>query len=1151
MKRLKYLLLASLVAFAACDEDTEGPDTQTGSVRVTVTAGGSPLAGVTVSLGAAGTSPVTTGTDGVANFATVPVGTYTVTVTGLTADVVCSSTTQPVTVAAGQTTAVTFACNIVQTASIAGTVAFSNGDPRPNATVTITRTAPAPAGAAVNLTTNANGQYSLTGLRSGTYTVTLPVTAGCTTAANTQTIQLAAGEARVVNFTCTVAPPPDPTVPATVAIQSITFTGAGGQQIPMPTNQVFGVVNVNMGIEEGEQKVTRVRLRLGNTVVHDQTFVAAPVPEMELATFSIVAPVNTGVFNTTTGVPTFLNGNTNFVVDIFTVAGGSTTPVHTATLAITLANVDFIYATVAAERNALSTNTTAGTPLTVGTTWWGGDFTLTALPVMYSGLAVQNVTLAVRGFVPEDGADDLLNYYNGNGQNWTVGRIDSSTPYQAMLSADDDINDNDDDPFDSDNGIGEVEDAALEIQVNVLRQDGQAGPLFNNTGNPGATVCTGGVLANFVNYPLTGCADGQPAQPIRYDTNAPVAGQLDRIGRWSSSYAWMSREEPDAVLNGGVSPFYSGVTGWLHEAFTFGATRLVPDINDPDAAHSTQATQPRVADLGVGLPTSNYAIFRMGSATDQLQVVTTPASFTETFNNDVYYVNVTFQDVFGAAGETNNQRTRFYDTSYDGTGTSSGNLTAIQAAGSNARFGLDESDPCFSANGSTCDNLLLNGVRLTDDRDVIGVAGTLTIGNGGVMDGTQFVSQILDVQGPEGGTPSFFPVNPVITRVRRYQPNITTTAGCHVGQISNNACQFAGMVAGLSGTIGSFDWYDPMDNGQFWTQVNPLTGAVTNRNNDAAGISLDADNRTVAQNTGYYLVELRAVDQAGNQSALLTRTFVWDRTAPIVGGLSFAALLNPGAQGTFTTIVNDELDLDRAEFYLVWTGATLAILQNTTSIGEFGQATYTTAGTATHTGTFTHQLRVADGTLLPTTNSLFRVFDFGRNVGEATGGVPAVNNPPNEQGDITVASLYSNNAILCWDQDADGCTNPTSATLTFQVTGPTSVPFNRVDFLVGRDVNNDGVVDTDTNGNQLFAPITSGSAVSVVANVSTFTRTVTVQQIVAASQRSVIPGGGNTVTIRAIGYRPNGTAFTVTGAVVVCPNAAGSNAACTIQLAVD
>ena len=65
-------------------------------------------------------------------------------------------------------------------------VAFSEGAPVPNAAITITRTAPAPADPAVNLTTNAQGQYSLTGLRSGTYTVSLAATTGCTTAANTQ-----------------------------------------------------------------------------------------------------------------------------------------------------------------------------------------------------------------------------------------------------------------------------------------------------------------------------------------------------------------------------------------------------------------------------------------------------------------------------------------------------------------------------------------------------------------------------------------------------------------------------------------------------------------------------------------------------------------------------------------------------------------------------------------------------------------------------------------------------------------------------------------------------------------------------------------------------------------------------------------------------
>ena len=727
--------------------------------------------------------------------------------------------------------------------------------------------------------------------------------------------------------------------------------------------------------------------------------------------------------------------------------------------------------------------------------------------------------------------------------NVTVGRVDATAPYQAVLAAADDIDD-DSDPFDADNGIGQVEDPALEIQVTVLRQDGQQGPGFNNVNAPNTTVCTGGVLVNFTNFPTTGCADGQPAQPIRYDTNAPVAGQLDRIGRWSSSYASPSRAEPGAVVAG-----FSGVTGWLHEGFTFSATRLVPTDDD---AHSTQATAPRVADLGVGLPTTNFAIFRMGTATDAMSVVTSPGSLTETFNNDVYYVNATFQDVFGAAGQTTNQRTRFYDTSYDGTGTTSGNQTAIQAAGSNARFGLDEADPCLSANGTNCDNNLLNGTRLDADREVIGVTGTPTLASpgatpGGVMDGTSFVSQLLDAQGAEGGSPSFFPTNPVITRVRRYQPSITTSAGCHIGVISNNACQFAGMTSGLSGTTGSFDFYA---DGQY-TQINPVTNAVTIVTTDRGNVSLDADLRTVPENTGYYLVELRAVDQAGNQSGLVTRRFVWDRTLPVVGGVSSAATVAAAGQTTFSLGVADELDLDRAELFLRWNGATLAVQQNTTQIGEFGEAAFSTSGTSSATVPYFHSLRVAGGGEVPTTNSLFRVYDFGRNVAEAVGAVPAVTNPPAEPNDITTTSLYSNTAIVCWDTDGNGCTNPTSATLTLQVTGPTSVPFTRVDFLVGIDGNNDGTVDVDGAGNQLFAPIVSGAAVAVVTNVSTFTRTVTVQQIVAASRRTLIqavPDASNNVHIRAIGYRLNGTAFTVAAGAAACPVGAGSNAACTISL---
>src|SRR5690606_36100768 len=126
------------------------------------------------------------------------------------------------------------------------------------------------------LQSGANGQFSFTGLRSGTYTVSLAATANCTTAVTTQTVNLAVGQAQVVNFTCTEAPP---AADATVAIQSITAvahpTIAAGAQVP--ANNVAGTVAVTVGISEGGHTVERLELLLGDEVIYTQQFTVGSV----------------------------------------------------------------------------------------------------------------------------------------------------------------------------------------------------------------------------------------------------------------------------------------------------------------------------------------------------------------------------------------------------------------------------------------------------------------------------------------------------------------------------------------------------------------------------------------------------------------------------------------------------------------------------------------------------------------------------------------------------------------------------------------------------------------------------------------------------------------------------------------------------------
>jgi hypothetical protein len=310
-------------------------------------------------------------------------------------------------------------------------------------------------------------------------------------------------------------------------------------------------------------------------------------------------------------------------------------------------------------------------------------------------------------------------------------------------------------------------------------------------------------------------------------------------------------------------------------------------------------------------------------------------------------------------------------------------------------------------------------------------------------------------------------------------------------------------------------------------------------------------------------------DNGGNMSPLSTRTFVWDRNPPVLGGISSPASAAAGATVSVGAGASDnDLELDRGEFFLRWDGASLAVLQNTTQIGEFGPAAFTQAGTAQANLQYFHNLRVSPASDNITSGTLLRVFDFGRNVAEGVGQAVSIIPPvPADLGDVTASSLYSNTAVLCWDTDANGCgSTPTSATLTFSATvtapaGVTYSPFFRSDFLVGIDVNNDDAVDVDQFGNEMFVPIVSGSSVSNNNNVSLYTRQVTVDQIVAASRRTT----NGDVTIRAIGYRQglvttsvgpplvrvsvNGLAFTVAAGGAACPNVAGTSAACVITLA--
>jgi len=196
MKRFKYLTLAALVAFAACDEG-EPIAPATGTVSGVVTIEGTGASGVTVELSSGQTA--TTDASGAYSFTDVSTGAYTVSISNLPSDATFSSTSQGATISsAGQVVTVNFDGDFVRTSAILGSVA-AGGSGLEGVTVSI--------GGGNTTTTDVNGQYAFTGLRAGDYTVSISGfdAVQYTFAETSKDVTVGTGESQSVPFQGTLA----------------------------------------------------------------------------------------------------------------------------------------------------------------------------------------------------------------------------------------------------------------------------------------------------------------------------------------------------------------------------------------------------------------------------------------------------------------------------------------------------------------------------------------------------------------------------------------------------------------------------------------------------------------------------------------------------------------------------------------------------------------------------------------------------------------------------------------------------------------------------------------------------------------------------------------------------------------------------------
>ncbi|MFV2007466.1 MAG: collagen binding domain-containing protein, partial [Longimicrobiales bacterium] len=258
LKRLKFLTLglALVLPLAACndDEPTEPPfvPPQVGDIAGAALIEGSALPGATIAIAGPQASTAVTDAAGAYAFTGVPVGAYTVTISGGPSDITFATSTVSVTVASGGTATADFAGTYIRTAALGVVVTVDSGDGPEGAggvPITVTGTENLPAAQ-----TGADGSFTFTGLRKGTYTVEIDVS-GLSSSVVIATVQgpvsVDVGQAVVLTFSGAV--PREPTVSISTTTQ-VSGGGPGGilPGLPINPSAVLGVISFTINHDSGD-----------------------------------------------------------------------------------------------------------------------------------------------------------------------------------------------------------------------------------------------------------------------------------------------------------------------------------------------------------------------------------------------------------------------------------------------------------------------------------------------------------------------------------------------------------------------------------------------------------------------------------------------------------------------------------------------------------------------------------------------------------------------------------------------------------------------------------------------------------------------------------------------------------------------------------
>ena len=319
---------------------------------------------------------------------------------------------------------------------------------------------------------------------------------------------------------------------------------------------------------------------------------------------------------------------------------------------------------------------------------------------------------------------------------------------------------------------------------------------------------------------------------VRLDNAGPSVSNLDLAMQFNKHYA---------------------ITNWVgaDHAFTFSSSPSTPDF----------------VDAGVGRDQGDHE-YSAGASTSNVSAVSTPNDLDESSNDRQYVLRAMVRDLLG------NETVRWW------AGTDADNVNGLSNSGDN-RLAVDGRDDYkFGVDLTAPTQELIEG----DDYLEL-PAGVIS--NQARVEAMSARSVGVDYDDPGSGAGFSGSRAPVHTRIRRFAPDLSPTAGCIVGQAywydEDRTCEILGDPGShqdiRGGTDGLYDF--------------------------------------AGQGYGYYAIEYAVMDDAGNRADFINVGGVLDNILPVASPL-VPADRELGERSTLSAFVSDNLDLARLDYFLAF-----------------------------------------------------------------------------------------------------------------------------------------------------------------------------------------------------------------------------------------